>query len=150
MDKIFSGQHDLRITDDHTSTHSRDDDPLADQLHDNVERALQVVDLRSTPPVTLATPRPRKIEMASNATPYRLTISGFFPQPALPSDNPLTEEGVDLGRHLFHDTRLSINNRQSCASCHEPAAAFTDGRRTSLGAEGQAGTRNAMPLQNLA
>ena len=150
VDKIFSGQHDLRITDDRTSTHSRDDDPLADQLRDNVKRAFKVVNLRAAPSVTLATPRPRKIEMASNATPYRLTISRFFPQPALPLDNPLTEEGVELGRRLFHDTRLSINNRQSCASCHQAEAAFTDAQRISLGAEGQAGTRNAMSLVNLA
>src|SRR5207247_5363500 len=80
-----------------------------------------------------------------------LTISALFPRPALPLDNPLTQEGVALGRTLFNDTRLSVNNGQSCASCHDLAAAGADkGRAVSLGAGGKAGTRNAMPLFNLA
>jgi len=91
------------------------------------------------------------VVMASNATPFRFEFSRFFPQPALPLDNPLTEEGVELGRRLFADERLSIQNRQSCASCHQGASGFVDaGKRFSLGAEGQAGVRNAMPLFNLA
>src|SRR5206468_6161400 len=67
-------------------------------------------------------------------------------------DNPLTEEGVALGRALFDDKRLSINNSQSCSSCHDLADAGADQNRgaVSLGAEGQAGRRNAMPLFNLA
>ena len=88
--------------------------------------------------------------VASNATPYRFTFSKFFPQPALPLDNPLTDEGVDLGRRLFHETQLSGNNRQSCASCHQATNGFTDAKKFSLGAEGQVGTRNSMPLFNLA
>jgi cytochrome c peroxidase len=68
----------------------------------------------------------------------------------LPADNPLTHEGVALGRQLFHDTRLSINGTQSCASCHEQTHAFADARRFSLGAQQQVGKRNAMPLFNLA
>jgi cytochrome c peroxidase len=46
--------------------------------------------------------------------------------------------------------RLSINHTQSCASCHDQTRAFADARRFSLGAEGQTGSRNAMPLFNLA
>jgi cytochrome c peroxidase len=69
---------------------------------------------------------------------------------SLPADNPLTVQGVELGRRLFHDPRLSINNSQSCASCHQQPAAFSDPRRVSLGAEGQPGRRQSMPLQNLA
>jgi cytochrome c peroxidase len=57
---------------------------------------------------------------------------------------------VALGRRLFHDPRLSINSTQSCASCHDQTRAFADARRFSLGAEGQTGSRNAMPLFNLA
>ena len=88
--------------------------------------------------------------IAPNATPYALTISRFFPRPALPLDNPLTEEGVALGRRLFLDPQLSVNNSQSCAACHQPATAFTDSKAVSVGAEGQVGTRSAMPLFNLA
>jgi cytochrome c peroxidase len=91
------------------------------------------------------------LEIAPNATPYRLTISSLFPRPSLPLDNPLTEEGVGLGRLLFNDKRLSVNNSQSCASCHDLTAAGADKSRAfSLGAEGKTGTRNAMPLFNLA
>jgi cytochrome c peroxidase len=89
--------------------------------------------------------------VASNATPYGLEISRFFPRPVLPPDNPLTEEGVHLGSLLFFDPRLSVNNSQSCAACHQPEVAFVDHHRAvSRGAEGQAGTRNSMPLFNLA
>ena len=62
-----------------------------------------------------------RIAIADGATPYRLTISAFFPRPALPGDNPLTDEGVALGRKLFFDPQLSINDSQSCASCTDPA-----------------------------
>jgi cytochrome c peroxidase len=51
---------------------------------------------------------------------------------------------------LFHDAKLSRNNSQSCASCHDQSKAFTDGQRYSLGESGQTGRRNAMPLVNLA
>src|SRR6185436_14696226 len=127
-------------------------------LRRNVEAAFAVASWERRPPANTlaassATDRPdggAPRLIASNATPYRLTISKFFPQPALPLDNPLTEEGVELGRRLFFDPRLSINNRQSCASCHQPGRAFSESRAVSLGAEGTAGTRNAMPLVNLA
>ena len=84
-------------------------------------------------------------------TPYRLKVSRTFPRPLLPNDNPLTEEGVALDRQPFHDTSLSANGRQSCASCHQAASASTDpGRTSSVGAEGTAGTHDTMPLANLA
>src|SRR6185503_229470 len=94
--------------------------------------------------------RYERLLVASNATPYRFVMSAFFPQPNLPADNPLTDEGVELGRRLFFDSLLSINNSQSCASCHEPEKAFAESRQFSIGAEGATGTRNAMPLLNLA
>jgi cytochrome c peroxidase len=55
-----------------------------------------------------------------------------------------------LGRTLFFDKQLSGNNQQSCADCHLPAKAFTDGLPKSRGAEGNFAARNAMPLFNLA
>jgi len=73
-----------------------------------------------------------------------------FPTPVVPADNPMTAAKVDLGRSLFFDTRLSINGTQACASCHDPARAFTDGRVTPLGATGEPGIHNAMSLVNVA
>lgn len=97
-----------------------------------------------------ASPRPGPVETGSETTPYVLTIPPSFPQPDLPADNPLTEEGVALGRLLFIDPRLSANNSQSCTSCHHPMGSFTERQPVSIGTEGQVGTRNAMPLFNLA
>jgi len=55
---------------------------------------------------------------------------------------------VVLGKYLFFDTRLSYNNIRSCASCHDPKFAFSDGYRTSLGADGFSVQRNAPSLIN--
>jgi cytochrome c peroxidase len=71
-----------------------------------------------------------------------------LPQPA---HNPSTEAGVALGRQLFFDPALSGNNRLACASCHQPARAFTDGQALSqLGASGRPLKRNVPTLANLA
>jgi cytochrome c peroxidase len=57
---------------------------------------------------------------------------------------------VELGRRLFYDKRLSENETQSCASCHKQELAFTDGRATGLGSTGEAHSRGAMAIVNLA
>ncbi len=66
-----------------------------------------------------------------------------------PPDNPITDHGATLGRVLFYDTSLSANGTTSCASCHVQAFAFAEPRRTSIGFDGQAVTRNSMSLVNL-
>ena len=82
--------------------------------------------------------------------PYILAEVASLPPYKLPAENPLTIEGVDLGRQLFYDPILSRDSTQSCASCHNQAFGFTDnGRAKSLGIKGKTGTRNAMPLFNL-
>jgi cytochrome c peroxidase len=73
-----------------------------------------------------------------------------FPQPAVPVDNPMSEQKVALGRRLFFDTRLSSNGSYSCASCHRPQLAFTDGRAHAQGATGESVRRGAMSLTNVA
>ena len=70
--------------------------------------------------------------------------------PVIPNSNPLTEEGIALGKKLFFDKILSGDGTQSCASCHQPEKAFTDNLQFSEGIEGRKGFRNAMPLFNLA
>ena len=57
---------------------------------------------------------------------------------------------VELGRRLFYDKRLSFNQRQACASCHQQSRAFTDGRARALGSTGQLHPRSAMTLVNVA
>jgi cytochrome c peroxidase len=83
-------------------------------------------------------------------TPYDLQLPANLPPMNIPADNPLTEEGVRLGRFLFYDERLSLDSTQSCGSCHAPAFAFTDnGNAFSTGIDGSVGTRNSMALINL-
>ncbi|MBN9292759.1 MAG: cytochrome-c peroxidase [Flavobacteriia bacterium] len=82
-------------------------------------------------------------------TPYTLKIPSHFPQMPVPSDNPMTVEGVALGKKLFYDPRLSKDNSISCASCHRPDHAFSDPNVISAGVGGTLGRRQAMPLFNL-
>jgi cytochrome c peroxidase len=83
-------------------------------------------------------------------TPYTIETPPGFPAMNIPADNPITVEGVALGRKLFYDKILSGNNTQSCASCHNQALSFTDnGTQFSTGITGAIGTRNAQPLINL-
>ncbi len=88
-------------------------------------------------------------------TPYNLVIpTGFpppavLPVPAIPVDNPLTNEGVALGRLLFYETKLSRDNSMSCGSCHQQSKAFTDGRARAVGLDGNSHPRGAMSLANL-
>lgn len=86
---------------------------------------------------------------AHAGTPYNLVIPSNLPPMDIPVDNPLTEEGVSLGRFLFYEERLSGDDGMSCASCHAPSLAFTDGKAVSKGIDSIAGTRSAMPLINL-
>src|SRR5262245_25848362 len=71
------------------------------------------------------------------------------PPPAAP-ENPLTPDKIALGARLFSDARLSGNRERACTSCHEPARAFTDGRRRALGLAGTPLRRNTPSLFNLA
>ena len=73
-----------------------------------------------------------------------------FPAPRVPPDNPLTVEKIELGRYLFLDKRLSGNATQSCASCHRPELAFTDGLAYAVGSTGEPHPRSAMSLANVA
>jgi cytochrome c peroxidase len=73
-----------------------------------------------------------------------------FPRPYVPPDNPMSEAKVALGERLFFEPRLSVTARYACASCHDPARAFSDGRRLAIGATGAALPHNALALVNVA
>lgn len=73
-----------------------------------------------------------------------------FPLPQIPERNPLTAEKIELGRHLFYETRLSGNQTQSCGSCHFQELAFADGLIAPTGSTGQVHTRNSQGLSNAA
>lgn len=146
----------IRADDGSESTHSAEDDALAGQLAQAVERSwfwleegtmVVAADVRKQAPGRVEIPG---LVTSSATTPVAFVVPAGFPQPALPEDNVLTSEGVALGEKLFFDVRLSGNGTQSCASCHAPERAFSDGVALSRGAEGAEGARNAMPLFNLA
>ena len=84
------------------------------------------------------------------ASDYPWDLPPGVPPPRLPAGAPMTEARVELGRHLFYDTRLSGNGEQSCATCHIQALAFTDGRPRGLGSTGERHPRSAMSLVNVA
>lgn len=82
-------------------------------------------------------------------TPYELMLPNRFPSPTIPENNPLTEEGVQLGRMLFYDNILSGDNTQSCSSCHSQETGFSDENRFSIGIDGKKGIRNSPTLINV-
>ena len=63
-----------------------------------------------------------------------------------PASNAITNAGATLGRVLFYDKRLSLSNAVACASCHQQARGFGDGRRLSPGFAGGLTTRHSMRL----
>lgn len=82
---------------------------------------------------------------------YTLPVPAHFPQPVYDTENPMTREGIALGRLLFYDARLSGNNKISCATCHDQSLAFSDGK--ALTASGVSGTpllRHSPALINMA
>jgi cytochrome c peroxidase len=66
----------------------------------------------------------------------------------VPEKNPTTREGVALGKVLFFDKQLSVNNTISCASCHRPEKAFADFTPVSMGIFGRMGIRNTPSIWN--
>lgn len=88
------------------------------------------------------------------ATSVDLDVPQLFEEnilpPVIPESNPMTQEGIALGKKLFFDPILSANNTQACADCHRPQHAFTDPNQFSVGIDGSVGTRNSMALFNVA
>ncbi len=95
------------------------------------------------------------LTMAGEARPNQ--DANATPEPPLgllpvfwPDDNPYTPAKAELGRLLYFDNRLSSDGTVSCASCHEPSKAFTDGQAVSTGIGGQKGGRSAPTVINRA
>ncbi|NML40605.1 cytochrome-c peroxidase [Chitinophaga sp. G-6-1-13] len=91
-------------------------------------------------------------QMPAGRVPAPVTLSWpdyFGNRVFLPAGNPVTEDGIALGRRLFYEKALSSTDQMSCATCHQQAKAFTDGKRFSAGADGVLQPRNTMSLANL-
>ena len=82
--------------------------------------------------------------------PYTIKKPAHYPPVPVPADNPMTYDGVQLGRRLFYDPILSADKTMSCSSCHLPEKNFTDGKQFSKGIDGINGKRSSMSLMNIA
>jgi cytochrome c peroxidase len=94
------------------------------------------------PPIPDAGPlaRPRPL--------HQVGLPDGMTRKVIPQENPQTPEKIALGERLFFDGRLSADGTVACATCHDPARAFTDGRPVSIGIRGGAGQRNAPTVLN--
>jgi cytochrome c peroxidase len=83
--------------------------------------------------------------------PYTIVLPPeHFPEIQHPEDNALSDLRVDLGKRLFFSTIFSVDSSISCASCHKPELAFTDGLPKSKGVKNRTTFRNAPSLFNVA
>jgi len=87
-------------------------------------------------------PTPYEIE-------YPYVMETYLPPINVPHDNPMTVEGVELGRQMFYEKKLSGTNTMSCSSCHFAEYSFTDNNKVAIGHEGVPETRNVPVLVNL-
>lgn len=87
---------------------------------------------------------------SGQAEEYRWSLPEGIAPPPVPAENPMSAAKVELGRLLFTDVRLSFNRTTSCATCHDPARDFSDGRPRSIGADGRSPERHTPSLWNVA
>ena len=85
---------------------------------------------------------------ASAEPPYRPKRPLGLIEPDIPIGRPLTADVVELGRRLFLEPRLSASGRTSCASCHNPATAFSDTRAASVRDDGSLTQRRTQSVLN--
>ena len=101
-------------------------------------------------PITPSQNSPKDLtSIAYNPAPVAIEKLENFPNMDIPADNPLTAEGIELGKHLFFDPILSANQQMACANCHLPSSAFTDNLPVSTGIDEIAGIRSSMALFNV-
>jgi cytochrome c peroxidase len=150
LGSLLNAPRPISFSKDGSSTHSREGDPIAAKLSANLPGAFGVRRISALTAGEGGAKIVKPLYLPEKFTPYPFQMSATFPLPDLPRDNPLIIERVTLGEKLFHETALSKDNTLSCASCHDAKRAFTDPRKFSVGVRGQIGTRNAMPLFNLA
>jgi cytochrome c peroxidase len=95
-----------------------------------------------------APPIPKAGPLAKPRSPRQVGLPVELTRKVIPRDNPQTPEKIALGQKLFFDGRLSADGTVACATCHNPARAFTDGRPVSIGIRGRTGQRNAPTILN--
>lgn len=91
-----------------------------------------------------------KSEVLAHERVFELEVPKGLPTLHIPSDNQLTYAKVALGRQLFFDKRLSLDNSVSCASCHDPKRGWSNSQRFATGVHDQVGQRSAPTIVNAA
>jgi cytochrome c peroxidase len=90
--------------------------------------------------------------IAGTGQQYKIELPPAIPadlwEMVIPKDNPMSEAKVALGRDLYFDKRLSVDDTVSCATCHDPKFAFTDGKPVAEGVGGKRGARNSPTILN--
>ena len=104
----------------------------------NTNEALATLDLSPIP-----------FNYSNQALPDYFQSQLIIEQDNTPAGNPVTDWGATLGRVLFYDKILSINNTIACASCHRQSLSFADDRSFSVGFSGANTLRNSMSLINV-
>lgn len=103
---------------------------------------------------TVGLGRPQTPALPKDVLPASIDVSsiplGLPRERATPKDSPLTGDRVQLGRKLFFDPILSVDQTVACASCHDPAHGFSSREPRAVGVAGKAGRRNAPSLLNRA
>ena len=87
---------------------------------------------------------------SSNLKLNQIEIPFGFPKIIVPEDNPLSEAKIELGKKLFFEKLLSRDSSISCATCHNPKYAFTDGLEKAKGIKNREVSRNTPTLTNIA
>ena len=95
-----------------------------------------------------APPLPKSGPLAQPRSQDQVGFPSALTASVIPPTSPLTPATVALGEKLFFDSRLSGDGTVACATCHDPARAFTDGRPTSVGIHGRISQRNAPTVLN--
>lgn len=101
------------------------------------------------PPLPPFDPEDDLLDFSYSPTSHELPIPNYMGSMTIPEDNPMTEEGIDLGKRLFFDPILSADSTMSCSSCHDPSLSFSDNLALSPGVDGILGKRSAMSLINI-
>ena len=79
---------------------------------------------------------------------YQLKLPPEVLEPLIPEDNPITPAKIELGKKLYFDKRLSIDDTVSCATCHNPKFGFSDSKKVAEGIQGKKGARNSPTVLN--
>lgn len=103
----------------------------------------------STDPLSELNLFPQPFRYANQALPHYLLSQPVTDQDNTPSTNHVTDWGATLGRVLFYDKILSLNNSVACASCHQQNFSFADNKAFSVGFAGTPTKRNSMSLVNV-